>query len=59
MKRYTLTVTYTTEIETNLSADEIEEGVWVGELEIAELADGTSVRADAEEVYIECEDDEE
>ena len=53
MKRYILTVTYTTEIETNLTAEEIEEGVWVGGLEIAELVDGTSVCADAEEVRVE------
>ena len=56
MKRYTLTVTYTTEIETTLSADEIEEGVWVGELEIAKLVDGTSVCADAAEVTVEEEE---
>jgi hypothetical protein len=55
MKTYTLTVTYTTEIETNLTAEEIEEGVWVNELEIAKLVDGTSVCADAEQVTIEEE----
>lgn len=55
MKTYRLTVTYTTEIETNLTEDEIEEGVWVGQLEIAKLVDGTSVCADAEQVTIEEE----
>jgi len=55
MKTYTLTVTYTTEIETNLTEDEIEEGVWVGGLEIALLHDGTSVTADADIIQIEEE----
>ena len=44
-KTYTITVTYETEITTTMSADEIEEGVWCGELEIAMLANGESVCA--------------
>ena len=41
--------------ETNLTEDEIEEGVWVGGLEIALLHDGTSVTADADIIQIEEE----
>ncbi len=44
-KTYRITVTYETEITTTMSADEIEEGVWCGELEIAMLANGQSVCA--------------
>ena len=54
-KTYTISVTYTTELTTSLPKDEIEEGIWVGELEIALLHDGTSVTADAEHVEIEEE----
>ena len=54
-KTYRITVTYETEITTTLSADEIEEGVWVGEFEIAKLATGQSVTADAIDIDIQEE----
>ncbi len=54
-KKYTITVTYEAEITTTLSADEIEEGVWVGEFEIAKLATGQSVTADAIDIDIQEE----
>ena len=51
-KTYTITVTYETEVTTTMSADEIEEGVWCGELEIAKLANGQSVCADATDIQV-------
>lgn len=54
-KRYTIQVTYEAEITTTLSAEEIEEGVWVGEFEIAKLATGQSVTADAIDIDIQEE----
>ena len=54
-KTYTISVTYTAEVTTSLSKDEIEEGIWVGGLEIALLNDGTSVTADADDYEIEEE----
>jgi len=54
-KTYTISVTYTTEVTSSLSKDEIEEGIWVGGLEIALLHDGTSVTADADDYQIEEE----
>tara|TARA_R110002096_G_scaffold156421_2_gene320984 strand:- start:177 stop:362 length:186 start_codon:yes stop_codon:yes gene_type:complete len=54
-KTYTITVTYETEVTTTMSADEIEEGVWCGELEIAKLANGQSVCADATDIQVQEE----
>tara|TARA_R100001463_G_scaffold23843_1_gene56950 strand:- start:396 stop:578 length:183 start_codon:yes stop_codon:yes gene_type:complete len=54
-KTYTISVTYTAEVTTSLPKDEVEEGIWVGGLEIALLNDGTSVTADADDYQIEEE----
>lgn len=51
-ERHILRVTYETVVE-NVSAEDLEAAVWVSEHEIARLPDGTSIRADAEELDIE------
>ena len=57
VKTYRITVTYETEITTTATPDEIEEGIWVGDLEIAKLVHGggTIVLADATDIDIQEE----
>ena len=57
-KRYTIQVTYETEIFTEMTPEEIEEGIWVGEHKIARYHTSLgewNVRADAVGVEIQEE----
>jgi hypothetical protein len=56
-KTYTIQVTYEAQITTTATPDEIEEGIWVGDLEIARLihGGGTIVLADATDIEIQEE----
>ena len=58
-KRYTIQVTYETELVTHLTPDEIEEGIWVGDHEIGRYSiqlGNFILRADAVGVEIELEE---
>lgn len=56
-KTYTISVTYETQIITTATPDEIEEGIWVGALEIGQIANarGTLILADATDIDIQEE----
>jgi|TARA_R100000479_G_scaffold126412_1_gene65712 hypothetical protein len=57
-KRYTIKITYETEIFTEMTPEEIEEGIWVGEHEIARYRTSLgewNVRADATDIDIQEE----
>ena len=46
-KTYTVTITYEAQITTELSAEDIESGLWVGDVEVGDLPNGQIVTADA------------
>ena len=57
-KTYTVTVTYETEVTTEMTPEEIEEGIWVGEHEIGRYRTSLgewNLRADAIDVDIQEE----
>ena len=56
-KTYTITVTYEAEITTNFTKDDIENGLWLGGLEIGTLGLGgrISISGDATDIEIQEE----
>lgn len=56
-KTYTVTITYEAEITTNYTAEDIENGLWLGDLEIGTLGLGgrISIRGDAADYEIQEE----
>ena len=55
-RTYTVTITYEAQITTTATKDDIENGLWVGDLEIGRLGYGLpSIRGDAVDYEVQVE----